>query len=201
MNTKTLLCCLPLALAACSSVERVDPNSDDAVTTMGVDYDELTEWSDTLTRRMLDSRFLDDPALGEQPIRMVVSKIENKTDLSNFPTEIVMGQIRSALLQSSKVRFVSTYGDDMQDRMTRETQDMADDPMFDQSQIPEQGQASVARLSLRTQILWQYGQSSSAKQNTYQVRMSVTDVKNGEVVWEDLSEPIAKKYTKGGLRW
>lgn len=197
----SLILSLPLLFGACSSVERIDPNSDDAVTTMGVDYDELTEWSETLTRRMLDDRFLDSGEFGEQPIRMVVSKIENKTDLSNFPTEVVMGQIRASLLQSQKVRFVSTYGDDGTDRMTRETQDMADDPMFNSEQIPEQGQASVARLSLRTQIIWQYGQSTKEKQNTYVVRMWVTDVKNGEVVWEGFSEPIAKKYKKGGLGW
>jgi len=201
MKLQHILLGLPLILGACSTVERVDPNSDDAVTTMGVDYDELTEWSETLTRRMLDSRFLDDPELGDHPIYMVVSKIENKTDLSNFPTEVVLGQIRASLLQSEKVRFVTTYGDDATDRMTRETQGMVDDPMFDKDQIPEAGQAAVARLSLRTQIIWIYGQSKKEKQNTYLVRMLVTDVKSGVAIWEAESDPIAKKYSKGGLGW
>lgn len=201
MKSLTLILSLPLLVGACSSVERIDPNSDDAVTTMGVDYDELTEWSDTLTRRMLDSGVLDNPKFGEPPITMVVSKIENKTDLSNFPTEIVMGQIRAALLQTQKARFVTTYGDDMRDEMTRDTQDLANDPLFDSSQIPEQGQAAVARLSLRTQIIWQYGQSSKSKQNTYVMRMSVTDVKTGIEEWAALSDPITKKYKKGGLGW
>ena len=162
---KHLLLILPLCLAAAckSGPNRIDPYSDEAVTSMGVDYGEMVEWADTLTRRMLDSGFLDTGEFGDQPIRMVVSDIENKTDLSQFPKEIVLSRIRAAGLSSGKVRFVSTYGDDGTDRMTRETQEKWNDPLFDASQIPEAGQASVARLSLRTQINWAHSAASRSQ--------------------------------------
>lgn len=190
---------LPLFLiAGCrSGPKRIDPQSDDAVTSMGVDFAEIVEWSETLTRRMVDSAFLDRGY--NLPVVMVVSDIENKTDLSQFPRESMLGRIRSTLLQTGKVIFTSAYGRDATDVMTRDTQDLADDPLFDSSQVPALGQASVARLSLRTQILWHHAAAGRARQNTYEVRMLVTDVVTGQVVWEGFSDPIAKARSRGGI--
>ena len=133
---------------------------------MGI-FLEIIEWTDTLTSRMLNSGFLDTGEFGPQPVKMVVSDIENKTDLSHFPNDILLGNIRAAMLESGKARFVTTYGDQGTDEMTRDTQDLKNDPLFDSSQVPEQGQATVARLSLRTQILWVRSQGTKQAQNTY----------------------------------
>ena len=197
-------CLLPvLALAAsCGSApKRIDPFGDESVTSMGVDYNEIVEWSETLTMRMLDSGFLRSDEFGPKPVKMVVSDIENKTDLSQFPTEMVLGRMRTNLLGSGLVRFVSTYGADGTDEMTRDTQFLRDDPLFDSEQIPELGQATVAGLSLRTQILWARSGAGKKSQNTYEVRMFVTDVRNGEIVWEDFSAPVAKRQVKPGIGW
>ena len=59
----------------------------------------------------------------------------------------------------------------------------------------------MARLSLRTQILWSHSLGKREAQNTYVVRMWVSDVKNGETVWEQRSDPIAKKFEKGSVSW
>lgn len=203
---KTLATCLIPALllaASCGSTgpKRIDPFGDEAVTSMGVDYREIVEWSETLTLRMLDSGFLRSEEFGPKPVKMVVSDIENKTDLSQFPTEMVLGRMRTNLLGSGLVRFVSTYGSDGTDEMTRDTQFLRDDPLFDSAQVPELGQATVARLSLRTQILWARSGAGKKSQNTYEVRMFITDVRNGEVVWEDFSEPVAKYQAKAGIGW
>jgi Peptidoglycan-synthase activator LpoB len=199
-----LLLLLPLfaATTACQNEpKRIDPSGDEAVTSAGVDYNEIIEWNDALTRRMLGSGFLDTGEFGPQPVKMVVSKIENKTDLSHFPTDILLGDVKQALLESGKARFVTTYGSQGTDEMTRDTQGLEDDPLFDSSQVPETGQASVARLSLRTQILWDRSQGTKQAQNTYVVHMWVTDVRNGEEVWRGKSDPIAKKFKKGSVGW
>ncbi len=196
-----LLPLLSLAPACQTGPRRIDPGGDESVVSAGVDYAEIIEWTDTLTQRMLSSGFLDTGEFGTQPIKMVVSTIENKTDLSHFPTELVLTNIRTSLLQSGKARWVSTYGADATDEMTRDTQELKDDPLFNSSQVPEMGQASVARLSLRTQILWTHSQGLDDAQNTYIVRMWVTDVRNGETVWENQSNPIAKKFEKGSVSW
>jgi len=201
---RTLLFFLPLLLIATScktGPKRIDPDGDEAVTSAGVDYNEINEWTDLLTRRMLQSAFLDSDEFGQKPVRMVVSKIENKTDISHFSSDLLIGNIRGALNESGKARFVSTYGAAGTDEMTRDTQELRDDPLFDSSQVPDAGQASVARLSLRTQILWVHSQGFKEQQNTYVVHMFVTDVRNGEIVWEGRSDPIAKKIKKGGVSW
>ena len=202
LNLTACLASLLIFASSCGTApERIDPLGDKAVTSMGVDYKELIEWSEVLTGRMLESGFLRSEEFGPKPVKMVVSDIENKTDLSQFPTEMVMGRMRSNLLKSGLVRFVSTYGADGRDEMTRDTQFLKDDPLFDSAQVPELGKATVAGLSLRTQILWARAGTGKKSQNTYEVRMFITDVRNGEVIWEDFSTPVAKRQVKAGIGW
>ena len=196
-----LISILALSTSCGSAPKRIDPYGEESVTSMGVDYNESVEWSETLTKRMLESGFLRSDEFGPKPVKMVVSDIENKTDLSQFPTEMVLGRMRTNLLSSGLVRFVSTYGTDGTDEMTRDTQLLREDPLFDSQQVPELGQATVAGLSLRTQILWARSGTGKKSQNTYEVRMFVTDVRNGEVVWEDFSAPVAKRQVKSGIGW
>ena len=196
-----LVSLLVLASSCGTAPKRIDPLGEEAVTSMGVDYQELIEWSEVLTGRMLESGFLRSEEFGPKPVKMVVSDIENKTDLSQFPNEMVIGRMRSNLLKSGLVRFVSTYGADGRDEMTRDTQFLKDDPLFDSAQVPELGQATVASLSLRTQILWTRAGAGKKSQNTYEVRMFITDVRNGEVIWEDFSTPVAKRQVKPGIGW
>jgi len=200
LTIATLLAALLIQVGCASKPKRIDPDSDRAVVTAGVDYAEILEWAETLTNRMLQSGFLDTGEFGAQPIRMVVSNIENMSNLSNFPNEVMLGRIRAAMLNSGKARYVSTYGSDAIDTMSTDTRDLVNDPRF---QNPEwnkqQGALSVARLSLRTQILFVGARDGRARQNTYEVRMFITDAANGEVVWEGFSNPIAKKTTRSSL--
>ncbi|MFT7668102.1 MAG: hypothetical protein ACI8X5_000789 [Planctomycetota bacterium] len=203
MKSKLLLL-LPLlaATTACKSeIKRIDASGDEAVVSTGVDYGEIIEFTDSLTQQMLSDGFFDSGEFGKLPITMVVSKIENKTDLAHFPTELLLSNIRSALLQSGKARFTTAYGEDGTDEMTRDTQDLKNDPLFDSKQVPAQGQAAVARLSVRTQILWVNSQGVDTSQNTYLVRMVVTDVVSGLGIWERRSNPVAKKFDKDAVSW
>ncbi len=181
-----------LFVACQTGPKRIDSASDQGVTSMGADYNEMVEWAQTLTQRMLQDGFLDSAEYQPHPVRMVISDIENKTDISQLPKEIVLGRVRAALRNSGKVRYVSTYGSDAKDSMTRDSQDLRNDPLFNASQVPRAGQASVARLSLRTQFLFHAARTKTQKQNTYEVRMFVTDIANGEIVWEGFSDPIMK---------
>ena len=193
-------CLFAAAVPGCAndSPQRIDPTSDKKVTSMGVDYDEIVEWSQTLTDRMLADGFLDNY---QKPVPMAVSTIENKTNLSHFPKESMLGRIRAKLRSSGKVKYVSTYGHDATDDMVGDTQELRNDPRFDSKQVPTEGQWTVGRLTLRTQVLYQGARANERAQNTYEVRMFVSDVKNGEVVWEGFSDPIAKVSKKPGLGW
>ncbi len=172
-----------------------------SVVSIYVDYQDMQIWADTLTKRMLDDGFLDAPEYLPHPVKMVVSDIENKTDVSHFPTGMILGKIRVALRASRKVRYIGTYGKDGVDSMPVDTEELVNDPSFDRSQIPRPGQKSVAKLSFRTQILSTSSRSGRDRQNTYEVRVFVTDVRNGEVVWEGFSDPAIKKMTRAKVGW
>jgi PBP1b-binding outer membrane lipoprotein LpoB len=94
---------------------------------------------------------------------------------------------------------ISSYGDMDQDHMALDTQDLAHDPRFNRQTAPRQGQLKVARLSLRTQFLFRGARADHSAQNTYEVRLFVTDTETGEVVWEGFSDPIAKRTDKARI--
>jgi len=197
---------LPLLLAGffltgCGTPpHQIEPTGDEKVTSMGVDYDGILTWSESLTRRMLASGFLEAEAYQPHPVRMVISDIENRTDLPGLPTEMLIGRIRSVLLSSGKVRVLSSYGREATDTMVDETDDVARDPRFENPDWQqEEGRLSLARLSLRAQVLFHASRAGRARQNTYEVRLFVSDLANGEVVWEGFSDPIAKKSVRPGI--
>jgi PBP1b-binding outer membrane lipoprotein LpoB len=189
-----------LLLAGCASdaPKKIDPSGDKGVTSMGADYREIVQWSQELTERMLADGFLDQYP---KPVPMAVSTIENKTNISQFPKEIMLGRIRAKLRSSGKVKYVSTYGEDATDTMVGDTQELRNDPRFKATQVPKEGEWTVGRLTLRTQILYLGSRANQQQQNTYEVRMFVSDVQNGEVVWEGFSDPIAKVSKKGAVGW
>ena len=94
------------ALTGCQSppVVKVDAETDQAVVSSGIDYLEIQDAADDLTRRMLASGFLEN--YRPHPTRMVVSDIENKTDISGFPNEILLSRVRERLLESGKAVYV-----------------------------------------------------------------------------------------------
>jgi len=200
--TAVVLACLflfGLGLAGCSSQpRRIDPTSDEAVTSMGVDYNELVEWSGTLTNRMLDHRFLDRPEYKPYPVLMVVSQIENKTDLPRLSEyqDVFIGRIRAALNNSGKVQYVAGLGYDITDPMIDEERELAGDPRYQDAPQDEPATLERPRLSLRTRILYIPARVGDTRQNTYEVRMLVTDLVTGRVVWEGFSDPVTKQQSR-----
>lgn len=187
-------------LVGCSSgPQRIDATGDERVTSMGINYNDLVEWSGTLTQRMLRSAFLDQ--YKPFPVRLAVSDIENKTNESHLPKDMMMGRIRAALLDSGKVRIVSSYGKGMKDKQAVDSQELKHDPRFEKAEWNTGGTLKVARLSLVTQFLYKGDRQGSEKQNTYEVHMMVTDAKTGDVVWEGFSDPIAKKTDRASVGW
>lgn len=172
--------------------KRIDPTGPESITTMHLDYSDLREWSDSLTQEMLTDGFLD---AYPRPVIMQVSTVENKTSISDIPTEMVFGRIRSGLRRDNRVRFVATLGSDARDNAVRENTELTNDPMFNQQQVAErtaQGTATVPVLSVNSQILSAYERANNVKQKNYEMRMWVVDLRNGEVVWEGFSNAVAK---------
>jgi hypothetical protein len=190
--TALMLTCT-LVLSACNTgPKRIEPDSNEGLVTTGVDYPELVEWSGTLTNRMLQHGFLDRPEYKPHPVRLVISEIENETNLPRLNKDVVLGRIRAALNNSNKVRVVSSIGYDRTDVMIDQERDLADDPRFKDAPQDQPATLERPRLSLRTVFLYVGARQGRRAQNTYEVRMIVSDLVSGEVVWEGFSEPVSK---------
>ena len=175
-----------------TGVARVSP--DDRLTTRGLDRLEIDEAADELTRRMLTSGFLEAGYGDRLPVVMVVSDIENLSDIPRFPKEVIAARVRERLLQSGQVRFVSFFGQDGTDPYAAGIQDDLIDefPELDRASLPARGSLQAPRLSLRTQVQSVTGTDGRFRQTDYQVRMFVSDMATGLVVWEGVSEPVSK---------
>ncbi|MGF1633201.1 MAG: hypothetical protein ACFCVE_05070 [Phycisphaerae bacterium] len=192
-----ILTSMAALLVGCSTgPTRIDPTGDQAVVTQGIDYEAFVAWSGQLTDKMLASGFLQDYP---RPVRMVVSDVENRTDLPYLPEEGMIGRIRSKLGSSGQVRYVSSIGTDAVDRMNLDVRELDRDPRFERREEQGPGTLVRPRLSLGAQILSYNAVAGRERQDTYEVRMYVTDLDTGEVVWEDFSEPIAKFARRGVL--
>ena len=178
---------------------KIDPATDQMVISSGVDYLEMKEQASDLVQSMLLSGVLE--RYRPHPVRMAISDIENKTNLSNFPKEVVLTDIRERLLRSGKVVFTAAVGRDGRDDMALDIGELEADPRFDLESVPEQGRLQAPEVSLRTQILWATSTDGYARQNTYEIRMFLTDLTNGLVVWEATSRPIGKVTSRDDVGW
>ena len=114
-------------------------------------------------------------------------------------TNAILQRIRSSALKSGKVRFISSFGSGPTDDIVKHSQDAKDDPRFNQENVPKAGSLTYPQLSLATEILYFRSSDGRNRQITYEVYMFVSEIKTGEIVWEDNSGPIAKKVSKRGL--
>ena len=190
---------LPLAACKSQGPTRIDATGDEKVTSTGLDYGEFVEIAADMANRLVSQKtFLDQSPYQESlPVRMVLSDVDNKTDLRNFPSNQITGRVRSAGLNSGKIRFVSSLGGEGTDVFVQESQEAKDDPRFKKEDIPEEGSLRYPRLSLRTIIDVIKASDGRARQNTYVVHMFVSEIKTGDILWEEFSNPIAKKTEKG----
>jgi len=194
---------LTLALAiGCSSTKprRIEATGDEAVTSFDLDYGEFVEIAADMANRLVTQpNFLNYPPYADHlPVKMVLSDIDNRTGIRDLPVNQITGRVRSAALNSGKVRFVSSFGGGETDSVVQGSQDAIDDPRFKQEEIPEQGSLSYPQTSLRTIIDKMRSTDGTARQNTFVVHMFVSEISSGEILWEEFSEPVAKRVEKGG---
>ncbi len=194
------VCASALALSACAAPppRRIDASGDEAVVSMGLDYQDIVEMAGTMATKLVSNSFLNyAPYQGKYPIKMVLSDVNNKTNIRNFPSDAVRTRVRGSALNSGKVRFVSSFGSGPTDSIVKNSQDAIDDPRFRKDQIPEAGSLTYPELSLATEIMYFRSTDGTNRQNTYEIHMFVSDIKTGEIMWEENSGPIAKLGSKG----
>lgn len=183
-----------LAASACTQPpKRIDPTGPEAVTGMGVDYGDAQEIAESMSRQMLASpAFMRYP----QPVLGRYNNTLNNTSDPGLPANVVNTRIRSTLLNSGQIQFTAALRTaEGHDPSVREARELADDPMFNQQSVQQSGAMNAVeapQISVNSEFQSVYSTDGKIKQKTYQLRIFVTDILTGRVIWEGTSKPIAK---------
>lgn len=181
-------------LAGCSQPpKRIDPTGTEAVTSMSVDYGDAQEIAASLTHKMLSSSAFNQYP---RPVLARYNNTVNNTSDPSVPASIVNTRIRSTLLNSGQIQFTSALRTaEGHDQGVREARELANDPMFNQQSVQQSGAMNAVdapQISVNSEFQSVYSSDGKTKQRTYQLRIFVTDLLTGRVIWEDSSKPIAK---------
>lgn len=183
-----------LSLGGCNQPpKRIDPTGREAVTSMGVDYSDSQEIAESMSRQMLSSpAFMRYP----QPVLARYNNTINNTSDANLPVNVVNTRIRSTLLNSGQIQFTAALRTaEGHDAGIREARELANDPMFNQQSVQQSGAMNAVdapQISVNSEFQSVYSTDGKTKQKTYQLRIFVTDLLTGRVIWEGTSKPIAK---------
>jgi PBP1b-binding outer membrane lipoprotein LpoB len=190
-----------LAAGCAQGPKRIDASGEESVVSMGLDYGDLGEIAKSLTVQLTTSPFLNQPPyLNNYPVRMVLSEVRNETDIRNLPSELILSEVRSAALDSGKIRFVASFGEET-DKVVAGGQEAQLDERFEQENVPQTGSLKFPDMALNTEFIQVSSVGDGARQATYVVRMYVADIKTGDILWEKRSAPIAKMTEKGSVGW
>ncbi|MBX3355237.1 MAG: hypothetical protein KF724_06025 [Phycisphaeraceae bacterium] len=186
---------LPIAfVAGCEQPpKRIDPTGREAVTSMGIDYSDAQEIAASMTNKMLSSAAF---RRYSPPVLARYNNTVNKTADPNLPLDSVNTRIRSTLLNSGQIQFTAALVTaEGFDPSVREARDLANDPMFNQNTVQQSGALGAVdapQISVNSEFLSVYSTDGRARQRTYELRIFVTDLLTGRVIWEDTSKAIAK---------
>ena len=189
---------VPLASCKGEGPHRVAEGSDEDVVSMDLDYDDFSEVAADLATKLVNHGFLDKPPYaGHHPITMVLSDVINNTSLRNLQTSLILGRVQEAALESGKIVFVTSFGGGTIDSTVAGSQDVANDPRFNQQNVPKAGSLEYPQTALHTEIIEVKSSDGRARQNSFAVQMKVSEISSGIIVWQKTSEPIKKKVKKG----
>jgi penicillin-binding protein activator len=192
-----LLCALPaFLLAGCgsppNSAQYVDPNGPRTIVSLNqIDIQDFSNAANAMVQDLLNSGVLEKaPA---QPAVLAISRITNNTT-QQFDTDMLIKNIRIALLQTGKVVTTTTFGANPEDKMAQDAGNM---------QAFMNGQPQPTRIpyyTLSGKIDINTAQAGDVYQRSYIFQLSLTEVSSGLAVWEG-QKIITKQGQKAAIGW
>jgi len=191
------LCVLPaLLLAGCgsppNSAQYVDPNGPRTIVSLNqIDIQDFNNAGNAMVQDLLNSGVLEKAP--QQPAVLAISRITNDTT-QQFDTDMLIKNIRVALLNTGKVVTTTTFGTNAEDKMAQDAGNM---------QAFMNGQSQPTRIpyyTLSGKILVSTAKAGDVYQRTYIFQLSMTEVSSGNAVWEDQKE-ITKQGQKPAIGW
>lgn len=188
----------PATLAG--KTEKVDPRSDRASTTVGLDYRDFEDAASDAVQSMIASGSVNNPAGGRYVL--MVSRILNDT-MQRIDTDQLIKKIRIELLNSGKVVVTTAVsGSGAEDSASFDVrQDLRGNEEFDQSRVQRKGTMVAPDLSLSGKILQRNLSIDRRKQQVeYYFQLTLTDLDTGLAIWEN-EYPIIKRTSNRRAGW
>ncbi|MDD3119751.1 MAG: penicillin-binding protein activator LpoB [Victivallales bacterium] len=190
-----------LALSGCmgSEPQRINPQSNRGLTTVNdINFKDWQIAAEGGVNSLLQSGVLKRPD-GRKSVVMV-SVVKNSTT-QHINTNILTDKIRQAILRSGQaVTTTAVGGRGPDDMATKQVRSLADDEMFNQQTVQQNGTAIAPDMSLAGEIIQQQAQRGRTEESYFFFHLTLTDLKTGLAVWEDNVE-VVKQGTRPYFGW
>lgn len=179
-----------LAVGCATPTQRLDLDHDTSAEVNALDSRDFGIAAEKMIADMIESGAVDKPD-GSRYV-LAIGRVANRTK-QDIDVDQLVKKIRVALLKSRKVvvtTAVSASG--AEDGMTRAVRDLANDSMFNEATVAEQGTVQAPELSLSGKIIENNLKIDRSTQRIeYVFQLSLTDIKTGLAFWEG-EETIGK---------
>ena len=179
-----------LAVGCATPTQRLDLDHDTSAEVNALDSRDFGIAAEKMIADMIESGAVDKPDGSRYVLAIGRVAYRSKQDID---VDQLVKKISVALLKSRKVvvtTAVSASG--AEDGMSRAVRDLANDSMFNEATVAEQGTAIAPELSLSGKIIERNLKIDRSTQRIeYVFQLSITDIKTGLAFWEG-EETIGK---------
>lgn len=174
---------LLIAAGCATKTEMIDMSHDTSDRINDLDSRDFDAAAEAMIADMLESGALDKQSGGRYV--MAIGRVANRTR-QDIDIDQLVKKIRIALLKSKKVVVTTAVGAaGPEDGMSAAVRDLANDGMFNEATVAQQGTAVAPELSLSGKIIEKNLKiSNSKKRIEYIFQLSITDIKTGLAFWE-----------------
>jgi len=192
-----------LALAGCAVPTQYVDMKNDNVAVMGLDYKDFENAATDMVNDMLNSQLMAHPRVCKDPQRCVlaISNIVNDTN-ERIDTDQLTKKIRVSLLNSGRFVVTTAIGiNGAEDDMTRQSRDLRNSKMVNQSTVKKNGRVIAPDFSLSGKIVQRNLRvNSSTQQVEYSFMLTMTNLDNGLAYWEG-EKTIVKRGDNRAVSW
>lgn len=166
--------------------QNVDPSS--KFVTMGLDYDNLKKLMNEMVESLMQDTYVQNIKT-DAPKVVAISDIINDTT-QRVDVESLSRELTRAMRKSGKFRLtmaVARSGGSV-DSMIGDARELRQNKEFNQYTTAEEGSLNAPSLSLSGKIGQSIHRIGKEKKVDYYLLLTLTDIKTGEVVWDDQRE-------------
>ncbi len=188
-----------LFVAGCgTSPKYIDTADSKSYTSMGLDYHDIEKAAVDSMQSLLKSAYVRNISNTGSPKVLMISDVINDT-MQNIETDQLTRKITRDMRNSGKFALTLAVGD-KKDKGIAMGRSVRDDDEFDQHTTIEKGTLKAPEYSLSGKIVQKNTKIGSKQRTDYYFLLTLTNLKNGLVVWDD-EVNIIKVGSNSSVSW